>query len=58
MQMNTTQTSTVKKLFRAMFKAIPFKQKSIHDKKIQNFTREIKNNPFMKELSGNFSLEA
>lgn len=57
MQMSTTHTLTVKKLFRAMFKAIPFKQKTIHDRKIQNFTREIKNNPQMKELSGNFSLE-
>lgn len=40
-----------------MFKAIPFKQKPTHDKKIQNFAREIKNNPQMKDLSGGFNLE-
>jgi hypothetical protein len=39
-----------------MFKAIPFKAKSLHDKNIKNFINEIKSIPHMKELSPNESL--
>jgi len=41
-----------------MFKAIPFKQKPIHDKYIKNFISEIKSVPHMKELSPNENIES
>jgi hypothetical protein len=53
MYMNQKNTDAVSTLFKAMFKAIPFKTGILADKNIQIFLRELKNIPIMKELAGN-----